>query len=267
MGNDRRNLVFNILTYAVLVATLGVVVYYALIGFGIDSLNPFPPDSSPSGPILPGQATNTPTPTRIATWTPTPIPTETPIPPPTNTRLPTLTPSVTPTFPPPPPTATFPATSTPTPRVTRSADWPFTCEVQLRRPEYGNPWTGVAGQLQDLDGNPLPGYLIRVEGPIPNLPPLQAGADQRINAIYGNEAAWEQAFNPGAFQEMEVRVQVFVPVGENLGEAASDVVTVNLRGYASSSLGFVICTLNWDDWPAGPTGEATEAATEPSVGE
>jgi hypothetical protein len=121
--------------------------------------------------------------------------------------------------------------------------------------------------LQDLDGNPLPGYIIKVEGPIPDLQPILAGADQRINAIYGSEAAWEQHFNPGAFQPMEVRVQVFVPVGENLGEAASDVVIVNLRGYASSSLGYVICTLNWDDWPSGPTAEATEEATEATVGE
>jgi hypothetical protein len=128
-------------------------------------------------------------------------------------------------------------------------------------PEYG-AWTGVAGHLEDLEGNPLPGYLIKVEGPIPNLPPIQAGADQRINMIYGNEAAWEQSFNPGAFQAMEVRVQVFVPVGANMGEAASDVVIINLRGYASSSLGYVTCTLNWDDWPAGPTSEASEETVE-----
>jgi hypothetical protein len=126
-------------------------------------------------------------------------------------------------------------------------------------PEYG-AWTGVAGHLQDLDGNPLPGYLIKVEGPIPNLPPIQAGADGRINAIYGSEAAWEQSFNPGAYQAMQVRVQVFVPVGANVGEAASDVVVIDLRGYASSSLGYVTCTLNWDDWPAGPTGQPTEEA-------
>ena len=230
MANDRRNLLFNILTYAVLVATLGLVIYYALIGFGVQSLNPLPPSES-SGLIFPNEPTDAPTPSRIATWTPTPIPTDTPIPSPTNTRPPTLTPS-----------------TTPTPKVTRNPDWPFTCEVLLRMPEYG-AWTGVAGHLQDLDGNPLPGYLIRVEGPIPNLPPIRAGADPRINAIYGSDAAWEQAFNPSAFQPMEVRVQVFAPVGESLGEAVSDVVIVELRGYASSSLGYVTCTLNWEDWP------------------
>lgn len=248
MTNDRRDSLFNVLTYVLLVATLCLVIYYALIGFGVDAVNPLPAPTSFSV-FWPLGSTDTPAPTPIATWTPTPTPTITPIPSPTNTRTPTLTPSATPTFPPPPPTATFPPTATPTPRVTRNPDWPFTCEVQLRRPEYGNPWTGVAGQLQDLDGNPLPGYLIRVEGPIPNLPPIRAGADERINAIYGSEAAWEQPFNPGAFQPMEVRVQVFAPVGESLGEAVSDVIVVELRGYASSSLGYVTCTLNWEDWP------------------
>ncbi len=250
MTTGRRDSIFNVLTYAVLVATLCLVIYYALIGFGVNALNPLPPaTSSGYSGLGPLQPTNTPARMSIATWTPTPTRTPTPIPSPTSTRLPTLTPSVTPTFPPPPPTPTFPPTATPTPRVTRSPDWPFTCEVELRRSEYGSAWTGVAGHLQDLDGNPLPGYLIRVEGPIPNLPPIRAGADPRINAIYGSDAAWEQPFNPGAYQPMEVRVQVFAPVGESLGEAVSDVVVVELRGYASSSLGYVICTLNWEDWP------------------
>ena len=49
MDNDRRDLLFNILTYVVLVATLCLVIYYALIGFGVDSLNPLPPGQSPLG--------------------------------------------------------------------------------------------------------------------------------------------------------------------------------------------------------------------------
>ena len=32
-------------------------------------------------------------------------------------------------------------------------------------------------------------------------------------------------------------------------QVISDVITVELGGYASGSLGYVTCTLNWEDWP------------------
>jgi len=121
--------------------------------------------------------------------------------------------------------------------------------VELRRPEYDR-WSGVAGHVQDLDGNPLPGYYVKTEGPVPNLPAVRAGEDARFNAIYGNEAAWEQVYNPSAYQAMEIRVQLFNdhPEPDGTYRAVSDVVVVRLGGYASGSLGYVICTLNWEDW-------------------
>lgn len=235
--------VFNLLTVVMLVATMCLVGFYGMIGFGI--YNPFPPPTAiPLAQLPPETATPTPGgPTAIPTWTPTPTPTITPTPLPTNTRTPTVKPTslVLPTHTP---------TSTPTPRVTR-APYPFTCEVQLRRPEYDS-WSGVAGHVQDLDGNPLPGYYVRIEGPAPpGTFTKRAGEDSRINMIYGNDAAWEQVQNPAAYQPMEIRVQLFNSRPNARGEydAVSDVVVVQLGGYASASLGYVICTKNWEDWP------------------
>ena len=102
--------------------------------------------------------------------------------------------------------------------------------------------------MQDLEGNPLPGYFVKLEGPVPNLPAVRAGEDSRVNAIYGNEAAWEQVYNPGDYQAMEIRVQLCRLVGDEC-PAISDVIIVQLGGYANGSLGYVICTLNWEDWP------------------
>jgi hypothetical protein len=239
MTNTQRDRILNVLTYVVLVSTLCLVIYYALIGFGIGNFNPLPPSTSTPRP------TGTPTPTPpIPTWTPTNTPTITPTPGPTNTRTPTLTPSVTPTF---MPTFTFPPTNTPTPRVTRSP-LPFVCSVDYRVPEYGL-WTGVAGQIEDLDGEPLPGYYVVVEGP-GNPPAIQAGRDARINSIYNSEAAWEQAFNPTAYQAMDIRVQLCRPNPDPSQPciAISNEVDIHLGGYASSSLGYVTCVKNWEDY-------------------
>jgi hypothetical protein len=112
-------------------------------------------------------------------------------------------------------------------------------------------WSGVAGHVQDLDGNALPGYYVKLEGPVPNLPARRAGEDARINAIYGNDAAWEQGYNPAAYQAMEIRVQLFNdrPGADGEYKAVSEQMIVKLGGYASASLGYVTCTLNWEDWP------------------
>ena len=59
------------------------------------------------------------------------------------------------------------------------------------------------------------------------------------------------AYNPAAYQAMEIRVQLFNDRAGADGEykAVSEQVIVKLGGYASSSLGYVTCTLNWEDWP------------------
>ena len=200
MGNDRRTALFNVLTIVVLVATVCLVGFYTSIGLNI--FNPFPPPTVISVAQSPVETPTPEGPTAVPTWTPTHTPTATP---PRPTRTPTLTPSVTPTF---PATPTFPPTVTPTPRATRSP-WPFTYELNLTQPQYGCSWTGVAGQVQDLDGNPLIGYPVHVWGAGLDVV-VNSGSDARFNTIYGSQAAWEQFFD-GKPKPMEVRVQLHDP--------------------------------------------------------
>ena len=135
------------------------------------------------------------------------------------------------------------------PRVTRSP-FPFTCQVKRRPPEYEIPWSGVAGHVQDLNGNALPGYFVKVECPSAGIVSLGAGQDVRFNQFYGSAAAWEQACDPTAYREMEIRVQLFNSRPETDGtyKAVSDMLYIELYGNRSTSLGYVTCTLNWQEW-------------------
>ncbi|MBN1954637.1 MAG: hypothetical protein JW900_06255 [Anaerolineae bacterium] len=237
---QNRSSTFNLLSLLLLLLTvLTLICYLTVLVSPHVFFNPFPPPRRATDTPAP-TATSTATPGLPPTFTPTLSPTITPTSRPTQTRTPTNTPTVTPTWPP---------TPSATPRATRSP-WPFTCEVTYRRPEYGNPWSGVAGTVQDLDGNPLPGFYVRSEGAGLNPPAVQAGADPRYNSIYGSEAAWEQAFNPNNYQAMEIRVQLFNDTPDPSGSfrAVSETITVQLGGYASTSLGFFVCTLNWEEY-------------------
>ncbi len=246
MSSDRGRL-FNILTIVVLVATVCLAGFYGLVGLGV--LEVFPP---PTPAVVAQLPTSTPTApiASIPTWTPTPPPTATAAGPPTDTPGPTLTPSTTPTLPPtltPRPTATFAPTATPRPteaptaRATRSA-WPFTYQVRLRPGQYGGcSWTGVAGQVQDLDGNPLPGYPVHVWGAGIDAV-VNAGADSRLNAMYGSDAAWEQYFGPHP-KPIEVRVQLHDPVSEGHPPVSEEIV-IELPGSCSTALGYVVFTQN-----------------------
>ena len=89
MGTDKRAALFNVLTIVMLVATVCLVGFYAIMGLNI--YNPFPPPTIAS--VMSPLETPTPSgPTAIPTWTPTSSPTATS---PRPTRTPTLTPSAT----------------------------------------------------------------------------------------------------------------------------------------------------------------------------
>ncbi len=246
MRNARGKLL-NVLTIFVLVATICLASFYGLVALGVYEI--FPPPTPVPVAQLP---TDTPTPvdTPIPTWTPTPLATGTPTGPPTDTPGPTLTPSSTPTLPPtatplptdtpvPPPTDT--PTITPTPGATRSV-WPFTHEVTFKSPPYERcNWTGVAGYVQDLDGNPLPGYPIHIwGGGIDEV--VIAGADPRFNTIYGSQAAWEQFFAPSP-KVIEIHVQLHDPFREG-NPPASDEIVIELPGTCDQALAFVVLTQN-----------------------
>lgn len=228
MGSDRRTTLINILTIVVLASLVGLMGFYGLVVFKV--VNPFP--RLELATLFPLPDTPTPGgPTSFPTWTPTHTPTITPTPLPRNTRTPTLTPSASPTFPP---------TATSTPRVTRSA-WSFTAEAELRFPQYGCSWTGAAGHVQDLDGNPLTGYPVHVwGGGIDTV--VTSGADARFSTIYGNEAAWEQFFDSNP-KPMEIRVQLHDPYRSNHLPISEEIV-VKMPGYCGGGLAYVVFTQN-----------------------
>ncbi|RLC90903.1 MAG: hypothetical protein DRI77_14470 [Chloroflexi bacterium] len=231
MGNKRASL-FNVLTYVMLGATACLVVFYTLIGFNV--FNPFPPLTLATVAELPTASPSPAGPTLPPVWTPTHTPTITPTPGPTHTRTPTLTPSVTPTF---PPTRT---PIPPTPRVTRSL-WSFTYEVSMRSPQYGCGWTGVAGHVEDLDGNPLIGYPVHIWGAGIDVV-VPSGSNTQHNTVYGSQAAWEQFFDSTP-KPMEVRVQLHDPYRDD-HLPISDIAVINFPGYCGAALGYVTFTQN-----------------------
>ena len=227
MTGKKSGAVFRVLTVVVLVATVCLVGFYGLVGAGAIRLFPTPAVATLMPTATPVVVTNTP----IPTWTPTATPTVTPTPPPTNTPRPTPTPSATPTFPP---------TATPTPRVTRSP-WPFTAEIEFKFPQYGCDWTGVAGHVQDLDGNPLKGYPVHVWGAGIDVV-VTSGADARFNTIYNHPASWEQFFDakPKVFQ---VRVQLHDPYRNDHPPISPELV-IDMPGYCGGGLAYVVFTQN-----------------------
>lgn len=232
---QRSSALLGWLSVAVLALTIVVIILYGVLLINpYVPFNPFPPPRPTAVAAAPPQNLPPPTPTD----TPTPTPTVTPTSSPTPTPRPTAT-----------PTATSTPTPTPTPRVTRSP-YPFDCAVDYRRPLHPH-WSGVAGHVQDLDGNPLPGYFFRSEMGGITAQPLAAGWNSRVNLLYGNAAAWEQVYNPDYYQAMEIRVQLYnnVPERDGTYRAVSNVVIVQLGGDANTSLGYVTCTLNWETWP------------------
>ncbi len=218
---------FDLLTVLTLIATLLLILWEITVAINPwTPLNPFPPKAGGAGGAM---AAASPTPTRSLppTWTPTPSPSPTPTLPPTFTPTATLTPSPSPT---PEPTAT------PTPRVTRSP-YPFTYELSYETPYYGCNWAGVAGLVQDLDGNPLTGYRVHVWG---------GGIDAVLISgsfpMYG-ESGWEQFFNNYPIKiSGEYKVQLH---DKNPPYAAvSDVIVLDYQGLCSRSMAFIVFTKN-----------------------
>jgi hypothetical protein len=190
----RGSILLNLLTLLVLLGTCtNVAVAVAIFLDPYTPLNPFPPPPSPTSiaivttvapPTTRPAPSSTFTPvkptTQAAPTTPAPAitPSETPVEDtptqpqsnePTSTPTPSLTPSLTPTA-----TEPIPLTDTLTPRVvtptkTRS---PFPFTLQDGGPAYGQNfansagcnWMGIAGQAFDLQGNPLIGLIVSLQG-------------------------------------------------------------------------------------------------------
>jgi len=230
----RRDRLFNILSLGMLGLTVLLLLYYILLAVNPQSaLNPFPPIARRMQIIATPTPLATPTRESAATWTPTTTPTITPTPPPSFT--PTITPSPTPVPPtrtPIPPTVT----PTPTPRVTRSP-YPYSYELQYETPLYGCSWMGVAGIVQNLDGEALKGYPIHVWG---------GGIDQVVNSgdkqMYG-DAGWEQfLFNQPVEMRGIFRVQLHSPYDPHPPISAE--IVLDFQGFCSQSMAYIIFTQN-----------------------
>ena len=229
MNRDR---IFDILTLLMLGMTLIIILVYVAIAINpYLPLNPFPPVQITPVTLV---ATDTPTPTPgpedVPTWTPTTTPTITPTP------LPTFTPTVTPTPTEMPPTETPTPTPTITPRVTRSP-YPFTYEINYDTPYYGCNWTGVAGIVQDLDGNNLQGYPIHIWG---------GGIDVVVNSgdkqMYG-DSGWEQFFNSAPMESRGTfRVQIHSQYEPHA--PVSEEIVLNFEGYCSTAMAYIVFTKN-----------------------
>ncbi len=192
---SRSTIIYDLVTVAFLALTVVLIGAVVLIINDPNSpINPLPPPTIPPTAIVP---TLTPSSTPTNTPTATDTPTDTPTPTATATHTPTATPTDTPT-----PTATptsvisglEPATTaaptaptalpplddgsgndvsggevpdaTATPAPTRSA-FPFTASAvryQANDNAQGCQWLSIAGTVTGLDGDPLPGIAIEVEG-------------------------------------------------------------------------------------------------------
>ena len=96
---------------------------------------------------------------------------------------------------------------------------------------------GVAGIVQNLDGEPLKGYPIHVWG---------GGIDVVVNSgdkqMYG-DAGWEQFFNNQPLELNGIfRVQLHSPYGEHPPISAE--IVLDYPGYCSQSLALIIFTQN-----------------------
>lgn len=227
---NQRDQLFNTLSLVMLGLTFVVILCYILIFINpYIALNPFPP--------YPQKVEMVTTTTGAVyrrdvppTWTATATPTITPTPPPS------LTPTITPTPTTRPPTRTPSPTPTITPRVTRSA-YAFTYELTYEPPYYGCNWLGVAGMVQDLDGNPLKDYPVHVWG---------GGIDQVVNSgtkqMYG-DSGWEQFFlNQPTEMKGVFRVQLHSLYGTHA--PVSEEIVLNYEGLCSGSLARVVFTKN-----------------------
>ncbi|MBN1264825.1 MAG: hypothetical protein JXA25_04980 [Anaerolineales bacterium] len=160
-SKDGRSILLNLLTVAILVATLGVVAVYATIFLNPTlPFNPFPPPTA-NAALQEPTTTKTPAVYLPPTWTPTPdlstaTPTETNTPRPSQTPTRTTEPTITPTV---------------DENITQAPFSP-TFVLQTNSPSYTEnfandqecEWMGIAGQVFDLSGAPLSGVTIHING-------------------------------------------------------------------------------------------------------
>lgn len=154
----KRNLggcLMNVLSGILVAGTLIVSLIFLIIFVNPQaSINPLPPTTLPA---------------LVKTWTPSPTPR--PVLPPTwtPTTSPTTEPTATPT-----PTDTPSPSETPIPTADLASGTTFRVEdgapIYEENTTAGCSWLGVAGEVFDKDGEPVPGILVEVGGTIGDEP-------------------------------------------------------------------------------------------------
>lgn len=249
--------IFNILSLLVILLILlvvaGVVAAFAAPGlmspvldmFGIQTAEeePEPPAQVPTSAavaIVPTATQDAEAPQSLQpTWTPLPAQ-ATAQPTATNTRSPTAEPSITPTFPP----ATNTPTSTPTPTETATpgppptatntrSPYPFTkaetspLYLQNFANNAGCNWMGIAGEVLDLNENPVGSgqYRVHVWG---------SGIDERVPVggapAYGPSGYEQFLFNAPVIRDYNVQLET------SNGSVVSQVYSVQSRASCNQNL-------------------------------
>ena len=244
------NLISLLIVMLILLAIAGVVAVVAapdlvapVAGMLGISIGQEEPELAPTPTLVAVAQVPTATPTTAEvlrpTWT-AQAPVSTALPTATNTRRPTAEPSVTVTFPPPTNTPTITpsptATSTPGPPPTATvtrAPYPFTKSVTS--PMYlqnfannaGCEWMGIAGEVLDLNGNPVGAgqYRVHVWG---------SGIEARVPAggavAYGPSGYEQFLFNAPVIRDYNVQLET------ESGSAVSQVYSVQSRSSCNQNL-------------------------------
>ncbi len=165
-SRNQGGMVWNILTFLTLLATICLGSYFVMIFINpYSAWNPLPPPTIPPTLGYPTPTATLPFATLPPTWTPSPTLTPTP----TETPLPTETPTPTPTVP--TSTPTMAVSPTPLPYGLYPGS-PAYLSSQVWHPDQGCNYLGVAGQILDANGQPLVGLpvAVKVEGTLADTP-------------------------------------------------------------------------------------------------
>jgi len=249
----RSNFIYNLVTAIFLLATVGVIVLVdALIRNPMLPINPFPP--RPAEPVVAAQeaapagepeATSAP----VVAAPPTADPTEQP----TATPEATDTPAPTPTRPiaaaplEPTPTITMVATMTPPSQAAGSSgsgasggssgglsEYPFVLDGEIEASAYTGPekceYLGVAGSVVDMNGQPVAGVPIVVEGDEFFESLVLSGSAPEIGPggykVQLNDAPVEATFTVQLWSDTGFRISEAVTI-ETTDSCDENLITVN----------------------------------------
>lgn len=227
-------IVFNVLTVLALLATLSLGGLILTVFLNPNSaFNPFPPPTLPAALELP---TLTPTPRGVLppTWTPQPtlIPTTTSTSAPSQTPTAGLTATAFPLFTP----SGDPATPTPGgPPYMLAQGSPVTLSSVAFYPDLGCNWSGVAGQVMDLNGAPVStGIIIQLGGTL-------AGQVLDVTSLTGVAPQYGLAGYEIHLGDQPVASQgdLWVQLLDQAGEPLSEKVSFDTYGACDKNLIFV----------------------------